>query len=264
MRQFVTGFIIGLIIAVATVAFYFIRKRSAVATQDDSQAKKLAQLSKVTGGIAHEIKNPLSTIKVNLQLISEDLTNQASKAGDLSRSIRKLSVVRKEADRLEQILNDFLRYADGMSPHLVSVDVNNLISDMVDFFTPQAYSHNVTIRQGLSEKKLICKIDENMLKQSVLNLFINAQQAMDNGGELIVRTCKNDGKAAIEISDTGCGIAADRLEQLFDTYYSSRRHGSGLGLATTKKIIELHKGSISVTSQVDKGTSFMIKLPICS
>jgi signal transduction histidine kinase len=103
-----------------------------------------------------------------------------------------------------------------------------------------------------------------MLKQSVLNLFINAQQAMDNGGELIVRTYKKDDKAVIDISDTGCGIAADRLGHLFDTYYSSRRHGSGLGLATTKKIVELHKGSISVTSQVGKGTSFLIELPVCS
>jgi len=264
MRQFVTGFITGLIIAVVAVVFYFIKKRSAVASQDDSQAKRLTELGKVTGGIAHEIKNPLSTIKVNLQLISEDLANQASKTGNLSRSIRKLAVVHKEADRLEQILNDFLRYADGMAPHLVSVDVNNLISDMVDFFTPQAYSHNVTIRQGLSGEKLICRIDENMLKQSVLNLFINAQQAMDNGGELIVRTYKKDGKAVIDISDTGCGIADDRLGHLFDTYYSSRRHGSGLGLATTKKIVELHNGSISVTSQVGKGTSFLIELPVCS
>jgi len=264
MRQFVTGLITGLIIAVATVAFCFIKKRSAAAGCDDNQAKKLAELSKVTGGIAHEIKNPLSTIKVNLQLISEDLANQVSREGDFSRSIRKLAVVRKEADRLEQILNDFLRYADGMAPHLVSVDVNHLISDMVDFFTPQAYSHNVTIRQGLSEEKLICKIDENMLKQSMLNLFINAQQAMDSGGELIVRTYKRAGKAVIEISDTGCGIAADRLGHLFDTYYSSRRHGSGLGLATTKKIIELHKGSISVNSQMGRGTSFLIELPVCS
>lgn len=264
MRQFVTGFITGLIIAVATVVFYLIKKRSAAVSKDDSQAKKLAELSKVTGGIAHEIKNPLSTIKVNLQLISEDLSNSASKEGDFSRSIRKLAVVRKEADRLEQILNGFLRYADGMAPHLVSVDVNHLISDMVDFFTPQAYSHNVTMRQGLSEEKMICRIDENMLKQSVLNLFINAQQAMDNGGELIVRTYKKQDKAVIEISDTGCGIPADRLEHLFDTYYSSRRHGSGLGLATTKKIIELHKGSISVSSQIGTGTSFLIELPVYS
>ncbi|HPS54596.1 MAG TPA: ATP-binding protein [Sedimentisphaerales bacterium] len=264
MRQFVAGFIVGMIITVTTVAFYFVKKRSTAENQDNSQAKKLAELSKVTGGIAHEIKNPLSTIKVNLQLISEDLANPASKAGDFSRSIRKLAVVRKEADRLEQILNDFLRYADGMAPNLVSVDINNLIGDMVDFFTPQAYSHNVTIREGLSEEKLVCKIDENMLKQSVLNLFINAQQAMDKGGELIVRTYKRDNKAVIEITDTGCGIVADRLEHLFDTYYSSRRHGSGLGLATTKKIVELHKGSISVTSQIGKGTSFLIELPVCS
>jgi signal transduction histidine kinase len=132
---------------------------------------------------------------------------------------------------------------------------------MVDFYSPQAQSHAVTIRQGLHNKPLVCKVDANMLKQVILNLFINAQQAMGGGGELMIRTDRRDKDVIVEISDTGSGIPADRLEHIFDAYYSSRPQGSGLGLPTAKKIVEAHNGSITVNSEPGKGTSFTLRLP---
>jgi len=101
-----------------------------------------------------------------------------------------------------------------------------------------------------------------MLKQVVLNLFINARQAMSDGGELIIRTDRRKEDAVIQISDTGSGIAQDKLPKIFDVYYSSRPQGSGLGLPTAKKIVEAHKGTISVDSELGKGTSFTIQLPL--
>ena len=103
-----------------------------------------------------------------------------------------------------------------------------------------------------------------MLKQVILNLFINAQQAISDGGELIIRTAKQKGDAVIQISDTGSGIAPDKLPNIFDAYYSSRPQGSGLGLPTAKKIVEAHNGTIDVNSEPGKGTLFTIKLPIQS
>ena len=233
---------------------------------------QLEELSKLTGELAHEIKNPLSTIKINLKLVSEDLKDaQLAQAGKkdtegngqrLGRALRKIGVIEKEADRLEQILDGFLRYADRAELQLTDADVNELTSDMIDFYSPQAYSHSITIRQGLCSEPLVCRVDADMLKQVVLNLFINAQQAMKDGGELMIRTSKQAAEAVIQISDTGTGIAADKLAHIFDAYYSSRPQGSGLGLPTAKRIVEAHNGSLTVNSEQGKGTSFTIKLPL--
>ncbi|MBN1795417.1 MAG: hypothetical protein JW804_01975 [Sedimentisphaerales bacterium] len=233
---------------------------------------QLEMLGRLTGQLAHEIKNPLSTIKVNLKLISEDLndlssaesasTGQNAANQRFARAIRKIAVIQKETDRLEQILDSFLRYLDRDELRLASVDVNELISDMIDFYTPQAYSSSVTIRQSLYNKSLICRLDADMLKQVILNLFINAQQAMSEGGELMIRTSQQGKDAVIQISDTGCGISPERLPHIFDAYYSSRPQGRGLGLPTAKKIIESHGGTIEVDSVLGKGTSFTVRLPI--
>jgi len=236
------------------------------------QRRQLEELGKLTGGLAHEIKNPLSTVKVNLKLAAEEL--QALQSGltetvgsdktayRLGRALRKISIVQKETDRLEQILDGFLRYAGRTELQPVQIDLNELVSDMVDFYLPQAHSHSITVRQVLSDQPLLCKVDENMLKQALLNLFINAQQAMGNGGELMVRTARRKKYAVISVSDTGEGIPPDRMPHIFDAYYSSRPCGSGLGLPTAKKIIEAHGGTITATSEPGKGTAFTIKLPL--
>jgi len=243
-----------------------------VQTGKDAHLKQLEELSRLTGQLAHEIKNPLSIIKVNLKLISEELESSDFAASDkkgidksdnrFARAIRKIAVIQKETDRLEQILDGFLRYVDWGELQPAKADINELIGDMVDFYSPQAYSHSITIRQGLYNKPLICKVDTDMLKQVILNLFINAQQAMSEGGELMIRTAKQKEDAVITISDTGSGITPDKLPRIFDAYFSTRPQGTGLGLATAKKIVEAHNGTISVHSELGKGTSFTIKLPL--
>ncbi len=224
--------------------------------------EQLEELSKLTGELAHEIKNPLSTIKVNLELAAEELKGQAKNDQTAARALKKITVVQKETDRLEQILDGFLRYVSRPELQLARVDINELLSDMVDFYSPQAYSRSITIRQGLSSEPLVCKVDASMLKQVVLNLFINAQQAMNSGGELMIRTSRQEGSAVIQISDTGRGIATDKLSDLFKPYCSFRPSGTGLGLATAKRIIEAHNGTIAVDSEPGKGTLFTIKLPL--
>ena len=232
----------------------------------------LEELGKLTGELAHEIKNPLSTIKINLKLIAEELEGAnragADQAGQeansqrFTRALRKIAVIQKETDRLEQILEGFLRYVGKTELQLASVDINSLISDMIDFYSPQAHSHSIIIRQQLYDKPLVCKADESMLKQAILNLFINARQAMSDGGELLIRTDRRKKNAVIQITDTGRGIAPDKLPHIFDAYYSSRPQGSGLGLPTAKKIVEAHNGTITVDSEPGKGTSFTIRLPL--
>jgi two-component system sensor histidine kinase HydH len=234
--------------------------------------KQLEELSKLTGELAHEIKNPLSTIKINLKLAAEELESpDLADSGRIDterdsqkfkRALRKIAIIQKETDRLEQILDGFLRYVSRPELRLANVNINELLSDMVDFYSPQAYSHSITIRQGLSSEPLVCKVDAGMLKQVVLNLFINAQQAMNSGGELMIRTSRQKENAVIQISDTGRGIAADKLPDLFKPYCSFRPSGTGLGLATAKRIVEAHNGTITVDSEQGKGTLFTIKLPL--
>ena len=230
------------------------------------------ELAQLVGELAHEIKNPLSTVKVNLQLAKEaldgvDLTEPSRVLWEqcrhsLAGASRKIAVVQKEADRLEQILDGFLRYVRRPDLQLVTVDLNELVSDMIDFYSPQAFSHALTVRQSFSDRPLLCRADPGALKQVLLNLFINSQQAMDKGGELMIRTARRAERAVIHVSDTGQGIPPERLPTIFQPYCSSRSGGTGLGLATAKKIIEAHGGAISVHSEVGKGTSFTIELPV--
>ncbi len=220
---------------------------------------ELEELSRLTGGLAHEIKNPLSIIKVNLKLASEDLTG---KDENTIRAAKKIAVVQKETERLEQILEDFLRYIRKTELHLSAIDINRIVSDMIDFYSPQAFAHSITVRSSLLQEPLICRADADMLKQVLLNLFINAQQAMPNGGELMLRTQKNRNNAVVIVSDTGKGIEPENMDKVFSAYYSTKPGGSGLGLSTSKKIIEAHNGSIRVDSLAGKGTSFTIQLPL--
>ncbi len=272
MQHFISGVIVVLLIVMPLLVLLLRKRIQQIRTDKKYHPEQLEELAKLTGELAHEIKNPLSTIKINLKLISEelqvpDVTESGKMSLDkdgqkLARARRKIAIIQKETDRLEEILDGFLRYINRAELQLANVNINELVSDMIDFYSPQAYSHSITIRQGLQNEPLICKIDARMLKQVILNLFVNAQYAMSNGGELMIRTDNQQTNAVIQISDTGCGIDKDILRNIFKPYYSSRPEGMGLGLATARKIVEGHKGTITVNSEPGKGTSFTIKLPL--
>ncbi len=272
MKPFIGGVILTLVV-VTPVAALLIRRAWRRANADQTPPPDPDEtLTRLTGELAHEIKNPLSTIKVNLKLTKEalediDLREPGKPALDrcqqgLSSAMRKITIIQKETDRLEQIVDGFLRYVRRPDLQLVTMDLNELVGDMVDFYLPQAYSHSLTLRHSLAANPLICRIDAGALKQVLLNLLINAQQAMDGGGELMIRTQPRPGKAVIQINDTGRGIPAEKLGTIFRPYCSFRSGGTGLGLATAKKIVESHSGTISVHSEVGKGTSFTIELPL--
>jgi len=275
VHQLVGGFIVGLSVVLAVVVWLMRKKSNTMSKTQQSSAslqneiqpdrdrhvQELEELAKLTGQLAHEIKNPLSTIKVNLKLITEELTPDGYEQR-FKRALTKTTVIQKELDRLERILDSFLRYVTRTELQLAETDINELVSDMVDFYSPQAQGHSIVIRQGLHKEPLICKVDPGKLKQVILNLFINAQQSMGSGGELIIRTDRQNKDAVIQISDTGSGIAPEKLDSIFDAYYSTRPQGSGLGLPTAKKIVEAHNGTIAVASEPGKGTLFTVTLPL--
>jgi signal transduction histidine kinase len=226
------------------------------------QAERLAELGTLTGGLAHEIKNPLSTIQLNLQLLREDLPESEHDLA-YARIVSRLTTVQKEAARLRDILDDFLRFAGKMELTRKPTKVNTLLEDMVDFFHPQAQVQRVQLRLRRSEGgPLLVPLDERLIKQAILNLLINAVHAMPAGGEIILSARREADRAAIEVIDTGKGMEPDVLEKIFNAYYSTKKGGHGLGLAITKRIVEEHGGTITATSEVGKGTAFRIELPL--
>ena len=221
--------------------------------------EQLVELRQLAGGLAHEIKNPLSTINVNLKLLSEDLGRLTD--DEHRRWLLRLESVQHEADRLKGILDDFLRFAGKHELDLAVMDVRRLAGELVDFFTPQAEAAGVVMRTALPEE-VLCLVDANLIKQALLNLMINAVQAMAGPGELLIRAGRHRDEGVVEIIDTGPGMQTEELAKIFQAYYSTKQGGSGLGLPTTRRIVREHHGTIRVESEPGKGTRFIVALPL--
>ncbi len=260
MPPFAWGLLIGWLLAclmAAIVGMYGYQRMTRLA-QRAKEAERLAELGTLTGGLAHEIKNPLSTVQLNLQLAQEDLgpANPAS-----SRLSNRLRVAERETARLRETLDDFLRYAGKIELDRKPVELNRLCEELVDFFMPQAQLQKVQLRFKPAVETVSVMADERLVKQALLNLMLNGVQAINGGGEMILTVSKSPGQAHIDVIDTGPGIAPDALEKIFDAYYSTKKSGMGLGLAMTRRIAREHGGNVTVTSEPGKGSDFRITLP---
>ncbi|HKQ50634.1 MAG TPA: ATP-binding protein [Phycisphaerae bacterium] len=232
-------------------------------------AEQLAEISALTGGLAHEIRNPLSTLKVNLQLLDEDwqrVENREASGGDDARDVARRSRTRiasllKEANRLEQILQDFLVYVGKYELQREPHDLNRIVRELADFYQPQAQAGGIELRLHLADQPIVCDVDANRLKQAVLNLLINAQQAMPDGGRIDLRVTDSAEGARIDVEDSGPGIPPQERDLVFRAYYSTKKGGTGLGLATTHRIIREHGGRIELDAPLPRGARFSIQLP---
>ena len=259
---YLTGAIAFIVIFIP-VFFFSIRRASYKARELEKRAmnaERLAFVGTLAGGLAHEIKNPLSTININLQLLKEDMQNAADETG--KRIYSKIHLLQKEIQRLDEILNDFLRFAREQKLELKGCDINEVLDDVVDFITPEMRQKKILILKSYDTSLPTCEIDANLIKQALLNVIINAEQAMEHGGELMIHTSRNKKHIQIDITDTGCGIPKNITHKIFQVYFSTKKTGTWLGLPTTKRLIEEHKGTISVQSEKGKGTNVCIKLPI--
>jgi signal transduction histidine kinase len=219
----------------------------------------------MAGSLVHEIKNPLSTIGINAQLLLEDWKDPQSPKEE--RAVRRLRVMVAEIQRLERIMQTFLRFTERHELSLASSSLNSLLEDLVEFVSPDAEKRGVRIRLGLAPGLASFEFDSDLLRQVVLNLVQNALQAMDAaGGELILKTSERDRDgqpwAVCEVIDTGPGISPRALDKVFDLYYSTKKDGSGLGLAISKRIVEEHGGRIELRSEEGKGSQFVVWLPM--
>ncbi|HEY2881326.1 MAG TPA: ATP-binding protein [Pirellulales bacterium] len=231
-------------------------------TASDSQHRASAQyteLAALAGGLAHEIKNPLSTIRLNMELLEEDYSRP--KTQEDRRALAKIQLVHNECIRLENLLNDFLRFVRLGQLNLEPSDLNAELARALDFFETKAAAGKIDIIRYLDPELPTVQLDREPFQAALLNLLLNAQQAMPDGGQLVVRTFELPGLVVLDLIDTGGGIEPEVQQKMFEAFYSTKEGGSGLGLPTTKRIIESHGGRIAVESELGRGTKFTILLP---
>ena len=218
------------------------------------------EIARLAGGLAHEIKNPLSTIRMNMELLAEDFRD--SDAPRDRRALKKVELVERECLRLHDLLDNFLRFTKAHRLNLQPSDLNVQVRQVLDFYRPKAKEAGVEIVDYLSGNLPTVILDREAFHGALLNLMLNAEQAMPNGGQLVVRTYGTPDGVALDLIDTGCGMDGETLSKVFDAFFSMKLGGSGLGLPTTRKIIEGHGGRIILQSEVGRGTQITIKLPI--
>lgn len=214
----------------------------------------------LAGSLVHEIKNPLSTLNINAQLMIEEWQTSASPREE--RTVRRLTVMRGEIQRIERIVNSFLRFTEHQELDRNACDLNRLLADLVERHAEALEHRQVRVRfQGDAELPAI-EADDELLAQVFLNLIRNAEQAMPDGGELMVRVARVGHAVEVEVIDTGEGIPPERLERIFRPYFSSKPDGTGLGLPTSLRIVRGHGGTILVESEVGRGSRFIVRLPL--
>ena len=227
---------------------------------------RLRSLETMAGGFAHEIRNPLTSIKTFIQLAPE-------RRDDVEFMEQFSQVVCDDVERIERLIHEILDYARYMTPKLTQENLNDVVSSCLYFIEVKASSKSIAILKDLEGDLPSVKLDRQQIKQVLLNLFINAMEAIDNGnGRLSVKTHKliklvNDPWVQIEIQDSGPGISPKDLEHIFDPFYTTKhasgeREGTGLGLTIAHQIIQEHGGYIEVSSEIGRGTTFFVNLPV--
>lgn len=227
-----------------------------------SPSSRLEFLGSLAGGLAHEIKNPLSTLKLTLQLLEEDMRKDESPLA--RRSLRKVEVLLREVAHMDEIVQNFLHFARGHDLKLVQTDLGELIMNLLEFLGAEARARNIELRFDYAGRLDGLVLDAGLIRQALLNLLKNALDAIDphSGGEVIVRAFVKGDLVGIEVIDTGCGIAPSNHERMFRPYFTTKKGGTGMGLPMVRRIVEEHGGQITFESEEGKGTRFLILLPV--
>jgi PAS domain S-box-containing protein len=239
------------------------------------RAENLASLTTLAAGVAHEIKNPLGSISIHIQLLQKAITAdgeffekegddriRAKAAGARQIYDKYFAVINEEMDRLNRIVVDFLFAVRPMDLEFREGDINALIRELTEFVSYELDQTRIECVLELGNDIPPVSMDERFMKQALLNLIKNAQAAMPEGGTLTIRTERVDSELRISVSDTGIGIGEENLSKIFEPYFTTKETGSGLGLTLVYKIVREHRGEITVKSREGEGACFSIGLPI--
>ncbi len=222
-------------------------------------SERLAALGRITAGVAHEVKNPLNSMRLWLENLKESLPVE-----QYSASQQAVQVLDKEIDRLDAVVKRFLDFTRPMDIRLEATQLAELLKEVVEVAQPQFQKSNIQLAQLLPIDVPEVYVDRALLKQAVLNLLLNAAEAMPSGGQLRLVLSRRGEMAEIAVGDTGKGIPLENRQKIFQLFFTTRPGGSGIGLASTFRIVQLHNGSIDFTSEVGRGTTFRIELPLAA
>ena len=250
------GLIVGTLLASSRARAE--RARAEARARADRLDEQVALVGTIASGIAHEIRNPLSTLRMNLQLLREDWEDPITERERTGK--KRIDVLLRETGRLETVVSDFVRFAAGHALKLERTDLNTLAAELLDFLGPQAERSRIRLQRDFARGLPMVEVDVALIRQSLLNLLVNAQQAMPGGGEIRVRTFDEGPFVKVEVSDDGPGIPAENLDRIFTLYFSTKPGGTGLGLPMVKKIVEEHGGAVEVRSEPGKGAAFTLCL----
>ncbi len=224
-----------------------------------TQDQKRELLTRLLAHLAHELRNPLSSLDIHVQLLEEDV---AAGGSDLARRTgERFEIIHGELHRLENVVTRFLQLAGPPALSLVPLSVNKLISHTCELLRPQVEERGIQLAVELGEALPQVEADGDQLIQAFINLVINALQAAKKGGHVIVRTAARDGGVTMEFADDGEGIAPESQDRIFEPYFTTKPDGSGLGLWITQQIVHAHGGTLRVESASGKGATFILNLP---
>jgi len=224
------------------------------------RAESLASLTTMAAGVAHEIKNPLGSISIHLQLMQKLLNTE----GETCREDMDeyLNIISEEVERLNAIVVDYLFAVRPMDTHPAMGSLNDLIHELITFVQYELMDGGVELREELSPDLPEIRIDEKLIKQALLNIVKNALAAMPGGGTLTISTVNKRDTVLLRISDTGVGIPEESIRKIFEPYFTTKDHGSGLGLTLVYKVIKEHGGEIQVNSRENLGTTFTLQFKV--
>lgn len=218
-----------------------------------------SEIAELAAGFIHEIKNHLGTLSLNLQLLAEDF--EEAETPRERRALDRVTRLSGECRKLVELSNDFLRFARLRELHTKTITLDEVVSRMIDFLGPTAEKGHVEIKWfSAADLPMVC-IDCDLFEQALLNLMLNAEQAMPEGGTLTLIGRVADGQVCLDVIDTGVGIPPEVMVKLFRPFHTTKPDGSGLGLATARKIVLAHGGTIEAQSEPGRGTKFTIALP---
>jgi signal transduction histidine kinase len=220
-------------------------------------AKKLSALSKLTSGVAHEVKNPLNAIVIHLELLKSQVVSQQGEE-----AAKSLDVITQEIKRLDRVVRNFLNFNRPVDVKLKRDDIQPVLQEVVTLAQSEARQRDVQISLQTAGDLPPIQLDADLMKQCLLNIVLNGCQAMPQGGALNISTALNNGSLELRVQDEGVGIPRENREKVFNLYYTTKENGSGIGLATVFKVVQLHNGEIDFESEVGKGTTFTLKFPV--
>jgi len=221
-------------------------------------SRRLSASGRVTGGVAHEVKNPINAIVLHLQL----LQNKLSLLDPDTR--RHMDIIGSEIHRLDRVVQTLVDFMRARELHLVEVDLRALLEEVGAFASPDAEQHGVTIARDFPGEPLPVKADLDFMKQALLNVVINGIQAMPQGGELTMSARREESFAVAEVRDHGMGIPQEVQDKIFELYFTTKKDGNGIGLAQTYQILQWHYGSVEFNSVEGEGTTFRFRLPLAT